>query len=113
MVKHWRNERYEDFHSPNKCPNCDNKWYTLRWPNEEEIKRTANSGEHWRYSSALGVFDEQLETAKKLHPQVSDWKKFGNSWRPLIKNRAEKKLAMKQANMYEYEPKDFNKGKQL
>ena len=64
-----------------------------------------------RYSRTLGVFDEGLEAAKKLHPQVSDWKKFGNSWRPLIRNRAEKVKMMKQANFEEYEPKKF-KGRQ-
>lgn len=64
-----------------------------------------------RYSVALGVFDEQLEDAKKLHPQVSDWKKFGNSWRPLIRNDAEKRKMMKQADFEEYNPNEF-KGRQ-
>lgn len=57
--------------------------------------------EHVRYSASLGVLDEDLPAARKLHPQC-DWKKFGNSWRPKIRNRQEKKLLMKQAEMFEY-----------
>ena len=57
--------------------------------------------DHPRYSVSLGVLDEGLSDAKKLHPQA-EWKKFGNSWRPLIKNRAEKLKIMRQANYFEY-----------
>lgn len=57
--------------------------------------------EHIRYSASLGVLDEDLPAARKLHPQC-DWKKFGNSWRPKIRNRQEKKVLMSQAGMFEY-----------
>lgn len=103
-------ERYEDFHSPNKCPKCECKWYILRWPEEDEIKRTIDCGENCRYSVTLGVPETQIEEAKKLHPQA-EWKKFGHSYRPLIKNRADKKRLMKQAGFEEYDPKYF-KGRQ-
>lgn len=63
-----------------------------------------------RYSATLGVSETQIEAAKKLHPQV-EWKKFGHSYRPLIRNRPEKLKMMKQANYEEYDPKDF-KGRQ-
>jgi len=63
-------------------------------------------GENPRYSVSLGVSENQIEEARKLHPQV-EWKKFGHSYRPLIKNRAEKHKIMKQANYEEYDPKDF------
>jgi len=95
---------YED--SPIECPDCGSKWYILRFVKENAVKRTPNSGDHWRYSATLGVPETQIGEAKKLHPQA-DWKKFGHSYRPLIKNRADKKLLMKQAGYEEYDPKDF------
>ena len=55
-----------------------------------------------RYSVSGAVMDEDLPAAKKLHPHISDWKKVGSSWRPLIRNRKEKLLFMKQAKAYEY-----------
>lgn len=63
-----------------------------------------------RYSATLGVSETQIEEAAKLSPQV-EWKRFGHSFRPLIKNRAEKLKLMKQCNYEEYDPKDF-KGRQ-
>ena len=62
--------------------------------------------ENPRYSATLGVSETQIEAAKKLHPQV-EWKRFGHSFRPLIRNRPEKLKMMKQANMCEYDPKAF------
>lgn len=62
-----------------------------------------------RYSATLGVSETQIEAARKLSPQC-EWKRFGHSFRPLIKNRAEKLKLMKQCNYEEYSPKDF-KGK--
>lgn len=57
--------------------------------------------ENLRYSVTLGVFDEDFAEARRVHPQAT-WKKFGNSWRPSIRNRAEKVLILKQAKMTEY-----------
>uniref|UniRef100_A0A6H2A4Y2 Uncharacterized protein n=1 Tax=viral metagenome TaxID=1070528 RepID=A0A6H2A4Y2_9ZZZZ len=59
-----------------------------------------------RYSVTLGVSETQIEEAKRLHPGT-DWKKFGHSYRPLIKNRTDKKRLMQEANYEEYDPKDF------
>lgn len=73
---------------------------------ESEINTSYNiagtSENHERYSMSLGVLDEDLPAARTLHPQA-EWKKFGNSWRPLIRNRAEKIKIMKQARMVEYD----------
>jgi len=63
-----------------------------------------------RYSATLGVSETQIEEARKLSPQV-EWKRFGHSFRPLIKNRPEKLKLMRQCNYEEYDPKDF-KGRQ-
>jgi len=94
---------YKD--SPIECPGCGSKWYLIRFV-DTNIKRTPNSGDNWRYSVSLGVSETQIEEARKLHPQA-EWKKFGHSYRPLIKSRADKKKLMKQANFEEYDPKDF------
>jgi len=103
-------QEYKD--SPVKCPECDSKWYLIRFGVESMIKpKFVNIGykDTPRYSATLGVSETQIEEAKKLHPQV-EWKRFGHSFRPLIKNRPEKLKMMKQANFEEYDPKDF-KGK--
>ena len=105
-------QEYPNEDSPMVCPECDSKWYTLRFIKESRPKsKFVNIGykDTPRYSVSLGVSETQIEEAKKLHPQA-EWKKFGNSYRPLINNRAEKKLMMKQAGYEEYSPKDF-KGK--
>lgn len=100
-------QNYKD--APARCPKCDMAYYRIRFMKENGIKRTPNSGDNWRYSASLGVSETQIEEAKRLHPQA-EWKRFGHSFRPLIKNRAEKKKMMKQAGMEEFSPKDF-KGK--
>lgn len=77
--------------------------------NDPNIKKEVVNiayGENPRYSATLGVSETQIEEARKLSPQC-DWKKFGHSYRPLIKNRAEKLKLMKQCNYEEYDPKDF------
>jgi len=98
---------YKD--SPVQCPKCNSRWYLLRFIKESKPKpKFVNIGykDTPRYSASLGVSETQIEEAKKLHPQV-EWKKFGHSYRPLIKNRAEKKKMMSQCGMEEYDPKDF------
>jgi len=105
-------EDYPNEDSPIKCPDCGSKWYLLRFLKESKPKpKFVNIGykDTPRYSVSMGVSETQIEEAKKLHPQA-EWKRFGHSFRPLIKNRAEKKKMMKQAGMVEYSPKDF-KGK--
>ena len=98
---------YKD--SPTKCPNCGSKWYLLRFITKPRVKAnpvTIGYADSPRYSVTLGVSETQIEEAKRLHPQC-EWKRFGHSYRPLIKNRAEKKKMMKQADYEEYDPKDF------
>lgn len=101
-------EFYTD-ESPTKCPKCGSKWYIWGLVKEPTVKgKFVSIGykDTPRYSASLGVSETQIEEAKKLHPQA-EWKKFGHSWRPLIKNRPEKLKMMKQANYEEYDPKDF------
>jgi len=105
-------EEYPNEDSPIKCPECGSKWYLLKFLKEPRIKIPFVSigyKDSPRYSVTLGVSETQIEAAKRLSPQC-EWKRFGHSFRPLIKNRAEKKKLMKQCNYEEYEPKDF-KGK--
>lgn len=100
---------YPNEDSPTQCPKCGSKWYLLRFLKESKPKpKFVSIGykDTPRYSASLGVSETQIEAAKKLHPQA-DWRQFGHSFRPLIKNRAEKKKMMKQANFAEYDPKDF------
>ena len=59
-----------------------------------------------RYSATLGVSETQIEEARKLHPQA-EWKKFGHSYRPLIKNRTDKLRMMKQCGMEEFGVEQF------
>ncbi len=102
-------KEYKEFTSPDKCPECGHRYYELRFLKESRIKRKfVNIGykDTPRYSATLGVSETQIEEAKRLHPQA-EWKRFGHSWRPLIKNRTEKKRMMKQANFAEYDLKDF------
>ena len=103
-------QNYDD--APVRCPKCNMAYYRLRFIKNLRSKATfVNMGykDSPRYSVTLGVSETQIEAAKCLHPQA-EWKKFGHSYRPLIKNRAEKKKMMKQADYEEYDPKDF-KGK--
>lgn len=98
---------YED--SPTQCPECGSRWYLLRFVTKSRVKpKFVNIGykDTPRYSASMGVSETQIEEAKRLHPQV-EWKRFGHSFRPLIKNRAEKKKLMKQADFCEFDPKDF------
>ena len=95
--------------APNECPECGSKWYIWGLVKEPIAKpKFVNIGykDTPRYSASLGVSETQIEEAKKLHPQV-EWKRFGHSFRPLIRNRTDKKRIMKQANYEEYDPKDF------
>ena len=99
--------------APNECPACGSKWYIWGLVKEPTVKHKFVSigyKDTPRYSASLGVSETQIEAAKRLHPQA-DWKRFGHSFRPLIKNRPEKIKMMKQANFAEYNPKDF-KGRQ-
>ena len=58
-------------------------------------------GEHERVLRSLGVLDEDLPAAKKLHPQA-EWKKVGNSWCPIAKTRTDRQLLCKQASKCSY-----------
>ncbi len=98
--------------SPDECPKCGSKWYVWGLVKEPTVKpKFVSIGykDTPRYSATLGVSETQIEDAKRLHPQA-EWKRFGKSFRPLIKNRAEKKKMMAQCGMQEYDPKGF-KGK--
>lgn len=102
-------KEYPNEDSPTQCPECGSKWYLLRFLGQTLVKADfVNIGykDTPRYSVSLGVSETQIEAAKKLHPQA-EWKRFGHSFRPLIKNRAEKKKLMSQAGYEEYSPKDF------
>ena len=102
-------KEYKEFTSPDKCPECGHRWYELRFLKASRKKvKFVNIGykDTPRYSVSLGVSETQIEEAKRLHPQA-EWKRFGHSFRPLIKNRPEKLKMMKQADFCEYEPKDF------
>lgn len=95
--------------APARCPKCDRAYYRIRFiKNPRPKPKFVNIGykDTPRYSASLGVSETQIEEAKRLHPQA-EWKRFGHSFRPLIKNRPEKKKMMKQANYEEYSPKDF------
>lgn len=100
-------QEYPNEDSPMRCPQCDSKWYTLKLsktsrPKEEFV--SIGYKDTPRYSASLGVPANQIEQAKKLHPQA-EWKRFGNSYRPLIKNRAQKRKLMKQAGFAEFDPR--------
>lgn len=102
-------DTYEEFESPNECPECGGRFYELRFNVKPEPKvNFVNIGykDTPRYSASMGVSETQIEAAKKLHPQA-EWKKFGHSYRPLIKNRPDKLKMMKQCGMCEYDPKAF------
>ncbi len=102
-------KEYPNENSPIQCPECDSKWYILKFLKESRIKRgfvSIGYKDSPRYSATLGVSETQIEDAKRLHPQAT-WKKFGHSYRPLIKNRPEKLKMMKQAGMCEYDPNGF------
>ena len=102
-------KEYPNEDSPTQCPECDSRWYLLRFITKPRVKPEFVSigyKDTPRYSASLGVSETQIEEAKRLHPQA-EWRRFGHSFRPLIKNRAEKKKLMKQANYEEYGPSDF------
>lgn len=100
---------YPNDDSPIECPNCGSKWYLLRFIKEPKPKpKFVSIGykDTPRYSVSLGVSETQIEEAVRLHPGT-EWKKFGHSYRPLIKNRTDKKRLMKEAHYEEYSPEDF------
>lgn len=105
------------YRDPEPCPGCggDAKHKHVikgseQDPNTKVGVVNITYKENPRYSATLGVSETQIEEAAKLSPQV-EWKRFGHSFRPLIKNRAEKLKLMKRCNYEEYSPKDF-KGRQ-
>ena len=100
---------YPNEDSPARCPKCGRATYTLRFIRNPRTKpKFVNIGykDTPRYSASLGVSETQIEEAKRLHPGT-EWKRFGHSFRPLIKNRTDKKRLMKEADFEEYDPKDF------
>ena len=95
--------------APDKCPMCGSKWYIWGLVKEPTVKpKFVSIGykDTPRYSATLGVSETQIEDAVRLHP-ATEWKKFGHSYRPLIRNLTDKKRLMKEANFEEYSPKDF------
>lgn len=99
------------------CSDCDSKQQlemVEKWgehdPNIREKVINVCYGENPRYSVTMGVTENQIEQAHKLHPEA-DWKKFGTSYRPLIKNRADKLRMMRQCGMSEFPP-DMFKGRE-
>jgi hypothetical protein len=102
---------YKD--APAKCPKCWSGHYRIRYMNNSPVKtKFVNLGykDTPRYSVSMGVSEAQIKEAIKLHPQA-EWKKFGHSYRPLIKNRTDKLRMMKQCGMEEFGVEQF-KGKQ-
>ena len=75
-------------------------------PNIKEEVLNVCYNENPRYSATLGVSETQIKQAMKLHPGT-EWKKFGHSYRPLIKTRTDKLRLMKEANYEEYPPNIF------
>lgn len=105
-------KEYFNEDSPWKCPECGRSTYRLSFLKESRARIPFVSISYKdtpRYSASLGVSETQIEAAKKLHP-ATEWKRFGHSFRPLIKNRTDKKRLMREAGYEEYDPKDF-KGK--
>ena len=102
-------QEYPNGDSPIECPDCGSKWYTLMFITKPRVKAKFVSigyKDTPRYSVSMGVSETQIEEAKRLHPGT-EWKKFGHSYRPLIKNRTDKKRLMREADYEEYSPKDF------
>ena len=98
------------------CLECNSKtWlqtvakYSEQDPNVREEVLNICYNENPRYSATLGVSETQIEAAMKLHPGT-EWKKFGSSYRPLIKTRTDKLRLMREANYEEY-PSEMFKGK--
>ena len=96
------------------CKKCHShiKRYTMKFGVKEVTTPIVNITykDNPRYSYTLGVQENQIEEARKLHPEA-EWKKFGNVYRPLIKNRADKIRMMRQAGMIEYDSSQY-KGKE-
>lgn len=82
--------------------------YTIKY-NPKEVKTEVVNityKDSPRYSVSMGVSETQIEAARKLHPQA-EWKRFGHSYRPLIKNRPGKLKMMKQCGMEEFGVEQF------
>lgn len=91
---------------PNGCPNCGRKNYRVLYGNRtrrhsEFCNIDGMIKENPRYSVSGAVLDEDLAKARQVHPG-REWKKFGHSWRPLIRNRQDKLKYMKEAGAHEY-----------
>ncbi|NIT58965.1 MAG: hypothetical protein GWN00_22895 [Aliifodinibius sp.] len=84
--------------------------YSDKDPNTKAEVVNIAYNENPRYSAALGVSETQIEEARKAHPGT-EWKKFGHSYRPLIKHRNDKLRLMREAKMEEFGPEQF-KGKE-
>ena len=103
--------------TPAACNICGSKTklqmvqkYSEQDPSVREEVTNICYGENPRYSASLGVSETQIEEAMKLHPGT-DFKRFGHSFRPLIRNRAHKLEVMKQVGYEEFDTKQF-KGRQ-
>lgn len=100
----YSSEHIETGEAPNQCPDCESKWYRLRFCKEpkreaELVTIACTMESRPRYSMALGVAPDQIEEARKIHPDA-EFNKRGDM---LIKNRADKKRRMKERGFVEFE----------
>lgn len=113
MVKHWtctNCKATQDYSIGEVLPQfcvCGSKGCKVKYITRSDFREESKRGisglmvEHPRYSASGAVLDEDLAEVKRRNP-YREWKKFGNSWRPLIKNRADKIKFMREAGAYEY-----------
>ena len=63
--------RYVDDDEPFQCPDCDSKWYILRFGGEKEdqsVNIDGTSRGHQRLSFSLGCNPDEIKKFEKLYP---------------------------------------------
>ena len=90
---------YED-NTPMVCPECDSKWYVLRFGHEKE-KQTVNidgtSRGCERFSSTMGCNPNEVEKFRKLYPEST----YTPDGRLVIQSRQHKKQEMRRRGYQE------------
>lgn len=95
-------EYYKDSDAPHICPDCDGKWYRLRFVKEPKKKRpfvniAYPDNERWSWSMGVNVQDIPEMTRRypdrEYHPKTGQLR---------VKNRPHKKQLMKEHKMEEY-----------
>ena len=94
-------KEYPNEDEPTVCPECDSKWYRIRFCGDKEPDDVSKVNwyekDNERWSTSMGVPVGQVKQFRERYPNST----YSSDGRLLIKNRADKKRQMKERDFYE------------